>query len=107
MKKSEKPEKPETAAKAEKATVRMFVGEFGTVRWETTPKGQRGLELEVKGPQDAAASHEFPDPLALVEYQSTSERRLLNAGYEVSPVNERRARSDRRVKARKARDRRR
>ena len=104
MKKSEKPEKAE---KADKATVRMFVGEFGTVRWETTPKGQRGLELDVKGPQDAAASHEFADPLALVEYQSTSERRLLNAGYEVSPVNERRARSERRVKARITRDRRR
>ena len=85
----------------------MFVGEFGTVRWETTAKGERGLELEVKGPRDAAAAHDFPDPLALVEYQSTAERRLLNAGYEVTPVTERRSGKQRRTANRKSPDRRR
>ena len=84
----------------------MFVGEFGTVRWETTAKGKKSLQLEVKGPRDAAAVHDFPDPLALVEYQSTAERRLLNTGYDVSPVAERRTGKDRRGKSR-SKDRRR
>jgi hypothetical protein len=85
----------------------MFVGEFGTVRWETTVKGRRGLQLEVKGPRDAADAHEFPDPLALVEYQSTAERRLLNTGYEVTAVTERRSGTERRGKGRSSRERRR
>ena len=86
--------------------MRVFVGEFGTVRWETTAKGKRGLRLTVKGPRDAVAEYDFPDPLALVEYQSIAERRLLNTGYEVSPVTERRHGKDRRGKPR-AKDRRR
>jgi hypothetical protein len=85
----------------------MFVGEFGTVRWETTAKGKKGLQLSVKGPREASAFHEFEDPLALVEYQSLAERRLLNTGYDVAPVVERRSGKDRRGKGRKSRDRRR
>ena len=88
----------------DKPIVRIFVGEFGTVRWETKVKG-KGLELVVKGPRDAVAVHEFQDPLELVEFQSTAERRLLNTGYQVSPVD-RRVGGDRRSKSR-AKDRRR
>jgi hypothetical protein len=84
----------------------MFVGEFGTVRWETRVKGQKGLQLEVKGPREVATAHEFADPLALVEYQSSAERRLLNTGYEVLPTAERRLGKDRR-KGRRGRGRRR
>jgi hypothetical protein len=91
----------------EKPIVRMFGGEFGTVRWETKTKGKKGLQLEVKGPRDAAAEHEFQDPLELVEYQSTSERRLLNTGYEVLSTTERRLGKDRRGKSRPKRERRR
>jgi hypothetical protein len=69
--------------------------------------GQKELALAVKGPQDVEASHAFDDPLALVEYQSTAERRLLNAGYEVSPVAERRSPPERRSTKRSTRDRRR
>ena len=90
----------------EKPIVRMFVGEFGTVRWETRVKGKRGLKLDVKGPRDAGAEHEFQDPLELVEYQSTAERRLLNTGYEVAETDERRIGKERRVKGR-SKDRRR
>ena len=91
----------------DKPSVRMFGGEFGTVRWETRTKGKRGLLLNVKGPRDAAAEHEFQDPLSLVEYQSTSERRLLNTGYEVLPTTERRTGKDRRGKSRSKNERRR
>lgn len=91
----------------DKPNVRMFIGEFGTVRWETKVKGRRGLQLEVKGPRDASAAHDFEDPLALVEYQSMAERRLLNTGYDVAPVSERRSGRDRRGPGRSARDRRR
>ena len=90
----------------DKPNVRMFVGEFGTVRWETAAKGKRGLRLTVRGPRDAVAEYDFPDPLALVEYQSTAERRLLTTGYEVSPIAERRIGKDRRGKSR-SKDRRR
>jgi hypothetical protein len=90
----------------DKPVVRMFVGEFGTVRWETRVKGKKGLKLEVKGPREAVTAHEFPDPLALVEYQSTAERRLLNTGYEVVATTERRTGKDRRGKGRKGRGRR-
>jgi len=85
----------------------MFLGEFGTVRWETTAKGQKGLRLAVKGPRDAAAAHEFEDPLALVEHQSLAERRLTNTGYEATPLTERRSGEDRRGKGRSGKDRRR
>lgn len=91
----------------EKPIVRMFGGDFGTVRWETKTKGKKGLQLDVKGPRDASAEHEFADPLALVEYQSTSERRLLNTGYEVLSTSERRSGKDRRGKGRPKRERRR
>lgn len=90
----------------DKPNVRMFVGEFGTVRWETTATGKRGLRLTVRGPRDAVAEYDFPDPLALVEYQSTAERRLLNTGHEVCPITERRIGKDRRGKSR-SKDRRR
>jgi hypothetical protein len=85
----------------------MFLGEFGTVRWETTAKGAAAVQLEVKGPRDGAASHEFEDPLALVEYQLLAERRLRNTGYEPTPVVERRSGKDRRGKGRNSKDRRR
>ena len=68
----------------DKPNVRMFVGEFGTVRWETKVKG-KGLQLVVKGPRDIVTTHEFQDPLELVEFQSVAERRLLNTGYEAFP----------------------
>ena len=83
----------------DKPTVRMFVGEFGTVRWETKVKG-KGLQLVVKGPRDVVTTHEFQDPLELVEFQSVAERRLLNTGYEVTPTLDRRAGKDRRGKSR-------
>lgn len=84
----------------DKPNVRMFVGEFGTVRWETKVKGKKGLQLVVRGPRDSVTTHEFKDPLELVEFQSTAERRLLNTGYEVSPVLERRSGKERRGKSR-------
>jgi hypothetical protein len=90
----------------DKPIVRMFVGEFGTVRWETRVKGKKGLQLEVKGPREVTTAHEFADPLALVEYQSSAERRLLNTGYEVLPTAERRLGKDRRGKGRRAKGRR-
>ena len=83
----------------DKPIVRMFVGEFGTVRWETRVKG-KGLQLVVTGPRDVVTVHDFQDPLELVEFQSTAERRLLNTGYEVSEVLDRRAGGDRRSKTR-------
>jgi hypothetical protein len=84
----------------DKPNVRMFVGEFGTVRWETKVTGKKGLQLVVKGPSDVVTTHEFQDPLELVEFQSVAERRLLNTGYEVSPTPERRTGKERRGKGR-------
>lgn len=83
----------------DKPNVRMFVGDFGTVRWETRVTG-KGLQLVVKGPNDVVTTHDFQDPLELVEFQSMAERRLLNTGYEVSPTPERRTGKDRRAKGR-------
>jgi hypothetical protein len=85
----------------------MFVGAFGTVRWETSVKGPKALTLTVKGPRDAETSREFSDPLALVEFQSDAERRLMNSGYDVSADAERRSGVERRVKKRASRERRR
>ena len=84
----------------DKPNVRMFVGEFGTVRWETKVTGKKGLQLVVKGPRDVVTTHEFKDPLELVEFQSMAERRLLNTGYEVTPTLERRTSKERRAKSR-------
>jgi hypothetical protein len=94
-------------SKGPKPTVRMFVGEFGTVLWETTINGSTALELTVKGPQDAELRHAFADPLGLVVFQSDAERRLLNTGYDVAPVTERRRGGERRTKARSSKERRR
>jgi len=87
--------------------IRMFTSDLGTVRWETRIAGVEGLEFRVSGPDAWSASSLFPDPMALLRYQSEYERFLRASGYSVSLVNDRRVRAARRQRPRPGQDRRR
>jgi hypothetical protein len=88
------------------SVVRMFTSGLGTVRWETSIAGDR-LEFKVSGPLSWSTSSVFPDAVSLMRHQSEYERFLLDSGYELSQVEERRRRPDRRRGPRAERDRRR
>jgi len=94
-------------ATVDRAVVRMFTAELGTVRWETRIADGRGLELKVFGPGDVRRAQAFPDAMTLVEYQVQYEQQLLSTGYSVLPLSERRSGSDRRQETRTTEDRRR
>ena len=87
--------------------VRMFTSDAGTVRWVTTMTGAEGLEFSVSGPEAWRNSSFFTDPMALLRFQTEYERFLRDNGYEVSLVNDRRWRGDRRALSRPSADRRR
>jgi hypothetical protein len=87
--------------------IRMFTSDGGTVRWVTTMAGAEGLEFSVSGPDAWRNSSLFTDPIALLRFQTEYERFLRASGYEVSLVNDRRWRGDRRGSARPGADRRR
>ncbi|HLG60282.1 MAG TPA: hypothetical protein VI485_33375 [Vicinamibacterales bacterium] len=87
--------------------IRMFTGDAGTVRWETSIAGVYGLEFKVSGPDDWRTSSLFADPMALRKYQEEYERFLRESGYDVSLVNDRRWRAERRERPRTGQDRRR
>jgi len=80
----------------DRPVVRMFTSDLGTVRWETTIAGTQGLEFKVTGPEKWGARSLFPNPMELVQYQSEYERYLIESGFSVSMVNERRVGQDRR-----------
>jgi hypothetical protein len=75
----------------------MFTNETGTVRWVTRMAGAEGLEFLVSGPDTWRNSTFFTDPMALLRFQTEYERFLRANGYQVSLVNDRRWRGDRRV----------
>jgi len=77
--------------------IRLFTSDVGTVRWSTTIAGTEGLEFSVSGPDSWRNSSLFRDPIALVRFQAEYERFLKASGYSVSPVNDRRRRSERRA----------
>ena len=85
----------------------MFTSGLGTVRWETSIAGDRGLEFKVSGPLAWSTASFFPDAITLMRHQSEYERFLLDSGYEVSLVEERRTHCDRRRGPRPDPDRRR
>lgn len=85
----------------------MFTSGLGTVRWETSIAGDKGLEFKVTGPLAWSTSAFFPDAISLMRHQSEYERFLLDSGYQVSLVEERRTRRDRRKCPRPDPDRRR
>ena len=87
--------------------VRLFTSHLGTVRWETNIVGDQGLEFKVTGPLAWATSSFFPDAMTLMRHQSEYERFLLDNGYKLSLVDERRKRLDRRQHPRESHDRRR
>ena len=87
--------------------VRLFTSEIGTVRWETSIVATEGLEFRVWGPQLWSTSVMFPDAKALMRHQSQYEDFLLDSGFELLPVEERRTVADRRTCSRDGRDRRR
>jgi len=80
--------------------VRLFTSHLGTVRWETSVAGDQGLEFKVSGPLQWSTSSVFPDAMSLMRHQSEYERFLLDNGYKVSHVEERRRRPDRRLRQR-------
>src|SRR5262245_24409072 len=86
--------------------IRLFTSHLGTVRWETSIFGDQGLEFKVSGPLAWSTSSVFPDAMALMRHQSEYERFLLDNGYKLSVVDERRKR-DRRKHPREGVDRRR
>ena len=88
------------------SVVRMFTSGLGTVRWETSLAGDH-LEFKVSGPLSWSTSSIFPDAVSLMRHQSEYERFLLDSGYELSHVEERRRQPDRRRNPRDDRDRRR
>ena len=87
--------------------IRMFTSDAGTVRWVTTMTGTEGLEFSVSGPEAWRNSSLFTDPIALLRFQTEYERFLRASGYEVSLVNDRRWRAERRALPREGSDRRR
>jgi hypothetical protein len=87
--------------------IRMFTSDAGTVRWETTISGDAGLEFKVSGPDNWCNSSYFADPTALARFQAEYERFLRASGFEISLVNDRRWRGERRVAPRNDEDRRR
>jgi len=87
--------------------VRLFTSHLGSVRWETSIVGEQVLEFRVCGPLAWSTSSVFPDAMALMRHQSEYERFLLDNGYKISRVDERRKRPDRRKTARSSFDRRR
>lgn len=87
--------------------VRLFTSHLGSVRWETSVAGDEGLEFKVTGPLAWATSSVFPDAMSLMRHQSEYERFLLDNGYKLSLVDERRKRLDRRQQQRESPDRRR
>jgi hypothetical protein len=87
--------------------IRLFTSHLGTVRWETSVAGAQGLEFKVCGPLAWTTSSIFPDAMTLMRHQSEYERFLLDNGYRLSIVDERRKRPDRRREPRPDRERRR
>jgi len=87
--------------------IRLFTSHLGTVRWETSVAGDQGLEFRVTGPLAWETSSCFPDASTLMRHQSEYERFLLDNGYKLSIVDERRKNSDRRQHPRGTADRRR
>jgi hypothetical protein len=65
------------------------------------------LRLIVFGPGNVHRAFDFPDGKSLTEYQATYERGLLDIGFQLQAVAERRAGADRRTRARGSADRRR
>jgi hypothetical protein len=76
--------------------IRMFTSDAGTVRWVTTMVGAQGIQFSVSGPEAWRNSSFFSDPMALLRFQTEYERFLRASGYEVSLVNDRRWRPERR-----------
>lgn len=89
-----------------RSVVRMFSHQPHTVRWETRLRGDRGLELTVRGPGALKRFLAFKDAPTLVDYQVQVQRQLLMSGFEVLPEPERRKAADRRRHDRTAVDRR-
>jgi hypothetical protein len=87
--------------------IRMFTSDAGTVRWITTMVGAQGMQFSVSGPEAWRNSSFFSDPMALLRFQTEYERFLRASGYEVSLVNDRRWRGDRRAFPRPGSERRR
>jgi hypothetical protein len=84
--------------------VRMFTSATSTVRWETSIAGSDGLEFRVSGPDGWRNSKVFPDSIALLRFQAEYERFLRENGYQLSLVNDRRWRRDRRQRPRLGRN---
>jgi hypothetical protein len=87
--------------------VRLFTSHLGSVRWETSIVGEQSLEFRVCGPLAWSTSSVFSDAMTLMRHQSEYERFLLDNGYKISMVDERRKRPDRRKSVRSSFDRRR
>jgi hypothetical protein len=65
------------------------------------------LRLVVFGPGNEHRAFDFPDGKSLTEYQVTFERGLLDDGFQLQAIAERRAGADRCVRPRDSTDRRR
>jgi hypothetical protein len=69
--------------------------------------GRFGPQLLIRGPGSASRLCDFQDLGSLLEYQSSYEKELLDDGYRLCAIAERRSGEERRTKSRTKRDRRR
>ncbi len=87
-------------------TALLYTKDEQAVRLEVH-EGPGALRLLVFGPGSEHRAFDFPDRKALTEYQGTYERGLLDSGFQLQAIAERRAGADRRTKPRDSTDRRR
>ena len=95
-----------TSSQTVQRTASLYVKGEQAVRLEVQ-EGPGVLRLVVYGPGDAYRTFDFPDDRSLTKYQSTYERGLLDSGFQLQAIAERRSGADRRVRRRGDTDRRR
>ena len=80
-------------------TAWLFTQGESSVHMEVTERS-RSFHLAVRGPGAAVAGYEFPDRDALLKFAEEKERELVNGGFQLQAVAERRS-GDNRLGARR------
>jgi hypothetical protein len=80
-------------------TALLYTKDEQAVRLEVQ-HGPGVMQLIVFGPGNAHRAFDFPDGRALTEYQMTFERGLLDSGFQLQAIAERRGGTERRARPR-------
>ena len=70
-------------------TAWLFTKDEDSVRLELH-SGPDGVQLRIEGPGEALSSYDFPPGTAVESFRSDYEKRLLQDGYHLQAVSERR-----------------